>query len=238
MWKVMLGFHQIQRQATCEATHLDTIASGGKLSDSHVNAVMHLELELLRWIRNFSAWIDSQKNFVKSMNGWLVLCLRYEPEVTADGIPPYSPGRIGAPPVFVIFNCWSQVLDRVSEKEVLDAMKIFASNLSQLWQPYDMELRQKMIANREMEKLHKMREREAQVINKELGALNRKLAVTSTAQNELPLSQQSEPGSLQSSLRHVFEAMESFSTNLMKAYEDIHARAEEEKSEEVKGSQG
>ncbi|KAI0489045.1 hypothetical protein KFK09_028886 [Dendrobium nobile] len=238
MWKVMLGFHQIQRQATSEATHLDTIASGGKLSDSHVNAVMHLELELLRWIRNFSAWIDSQKNFVKSMNGWLVLCLRYEPEVTADGIPPYSPGRIGAPPVFVIFNCWSQVLDRVSEKEVLDAMKIFASNLSQLWRPYDMELRQKMIANREMEKLHKMREREAQVINKELGALNRKLAVTSTAQNELPLSQPSEPGSLQSSLRHVFEAMESFSTNLMKAYEDIHARAEEEKSEEVKGSQG
>ncbi|KAH0448541.1 hypothetical protein IEQ34_022341 [Dendrobium chrysotoxum] len=238
MWKFMLGSHQIQRQATSEATHLDTIASGGKLSDSHVNAVMQLELELLRWIRNFSAWIDSQKNFVKSLNGWLVLCLRYEPEVTADGIPPYSPGRIGAPPAFVIFNCWSQALDRVSEKEVLDAMKIFASNLSQLWQPYDMELRQKMIANREMEKLHKMREREAHVINKELGALNRKLAVTSTAQNDLPLSQPSEPGSLQSSLRHVFEAMESFSTNLMKAYEDIHARAEEEKLEEVKGSQG
>lgn len=40
---------------------------------------------------------------------------------------PFSPGRIGAPPVFVICNQWSQALDRVSEKEVLDSMRDFTS---------------------------------------------------------------------------------------------------------------
>ncbi|XP_020580034.1 uncharacterized protein LOC110024414 [Phalaenopsis equestris] len=234
MWKILLGCHQIQYQAISESSYIDSLTSGGRLSDSHVSAVMQLELELLKWIANFSAWINLQKNFVKSLNSWLVLCLRYEPEVTADGIPPYSPGRIGAPPAFVIFNSWSQALDRVSENEVLAAMKSFASNVNQLWRPYDIELRQKMAANREMEKLHKMREREAQVIE----GLNRKLVVNSAVHDDRPLSHLSEPGSLQSSLKHVFEAMESFSTNLMKAYEDIHARAEEEKLEEVKGSQG
>lgn len=227
MWKAMVGFHQIQSQAISEASYLDSITSEGRLSDSHLNAVMQLEIELLKWTGNLSSWINSQKNLVKSLNGWLVLCLHYEPEVTADGIPPYSPGRLGAPPAFVIFNCWSQALDRVSEKDVLDAIKTLASNLNQLWQPYEMELRQNM----------KMRDREAQVANKDLEALNRKLVITS-AQNGLSLSQPAEPGSLQSALRHVFEAMESFSTNLMKAYEDIHARAEEDKAEKVKASQG
>ncbi|KAK8916270.1 hypothetical protein KSP39_PZI022761 [Platanthera zijinensis] len=229
MWKGMLECHQIQCQAISEANFLDSIASGGQLSDSHVNAIMQLELELLGWMGNFASWIYLQKSFVKSLNGWLVLCLHYEPEVTADGVPPYSPGRIGAPPAFVIFNCWFQSLDRVSEKDVLHAMKSFASRVKQIWQQNDIELRQKMIVNREVERLQKKREREAQVINKELEALNRKLDITSLQDSLLP-SQPAEPGSLRSSLKQVLEALESFTTNSLKAYEDVRARAEEEKA--------
>lgn len=227
MWGVMLECHQIQSQAIAEASHLDSIASGGKVSDELMNAIMHLEMELLRWTGNFCAWINSQKNFVKALNSWLVLCLHYEPEVTADGIPPYSPGRIGAPPVFVIFNCWSQALDMVSEKEIVEAMLSSAAIIKQLWQQNDMELRQKMISNRDMERLFKMREREAKVISKEVGAL------------EVSVSQSSEPRSLHSSLRQLFQSMKDFSTSAMKAYEDIHARAVEEKAgiDKTKGSQ-
>ncbi|KAK8965240.1 hypothetical protein KSP40_PGU010172 [Platanthera guangdongensis] len=229
MWKGMLECHQIQCQAISEANFLDSIASGGQLSDSHVNAIMQLELELLGWMGNFASWIYLQKSFVKSLNGWLVLCLHYEPEVTADGVPPYSPGRIGAPPAFVIFNCWFQSLDRLSEKDVLHSMKSFASRVKQIWQQNDIELRQKMIVNREVERLQKKREREAQVINKELEALNRKLDITSLQDSLLP-SQPAEPGSLRSSLKQVLEALESFTTNSLKAYEDVRARAEEEKA--------
>ncbi|KAL0913994.1 hypothetical protein M5K25_017489 [Dendrobium thyrsiflorum] len=197
MWGVMLECHQIQSQAIAEASHLDSIASRGK------------------------------KNFVKALNSWLVLCLHYEPEVTADGIPPYSPGRIGAPPVFVIFNCWSQALDRVSDKEIVFAMQSSAASIKQLWQQNDMELRQKMIYNRDMERQFKMREREVQVINKELDALN------------VSLDQSAEPSSLQSALRQLFQSMENFATDTMKVYEDLHALAVEPKAvtEEAKTSQ-
>ncbi|KAH0456723.1 hypothetical protein IEQ34_014630 [Dendrobium chrysotoxum] len=227
MWGVMLECHQIQNRAIAEASHLDSIASRGKVSDELMNAIMHLEMELMRWIGNFSAWINSQKNFVKALNSWLVLCLHYEPEVTADGIPPYSPGRIGAPPVFVIFNCWSQALDRISDKEIVFAMQSSAASIKQLWQQNDMELHQKMISNRDMERLFKMREREVQVINKELDALN------------VSLNQSAEPSSLQSALRQLFQSMENFATDTMKAYEDLHARAVESKAvtEEAKTSQ-
>ncbi|KAG0497047.1 hypothetical protein HPP92_001738 [Vanilla planifolia] len=235
MWKVMWECHQIQRLAVSEANYLDSIASGGKINDAHMNAMMQLEVQLLRWIGNFSALIHLQKNFVKDVNGWLVLCLHYEPEITADGVPPYSPGRIGAPPVFVIFNCWSQALDRLSEKEVLDSMQAFASSVKQLWQQNDVELRQKMISNREMEIVHKKREREAQLISHEVEALHKKLVATSI-QNGFQLDQ---PINLQSSLRQVFEAMENFTINSVKAYEDLCARAVEEKAAiaEAKGSQ-
>lgn len=222
----MLECHQIQSLAIAEANHLDSIASGGKVSDELMNAIIHLEMELLRWTGSFSAWISSQKNFVKALNRWLVLCLHYEPEETADGIPPYSPGRIGAPPVFVIFNCWSQALDMVSEKEILEIMLSSVASIRQLWQQNNVELRQKMIFNRDMERLFKMREREERVISKEVESL------------KVSSNQSTEPRSLQSSLRQLFQSMEDFTTNAMKAYVDIHGRAVEEKAgiDKTKGS--
>ncbi|KAG0498816.1 hypothetical protein HPP92_003507 [Vanilla planifolia] len=229
MWKVMFECHQIQVQAISEANYLDSIASGAKLSDAHANAMLQLELHLLRWMGNFSSWINLQRNFVKSLNGWLVLCLHYEPEVTADGTPPYSPGRIGAPPLFLIFNSWSQALDRISEKEVLDAMQAFALSLQLLWQQNDVELRQKMILDGETDRLQKTREREAQLLSREMNALNKKLVVTSTLV-DLPLSQPAKTNSLQSSLKQVFEAMENFTFKSLKACEDLRARAEQEKA--------
>ncbi|XP_020574192.1 uncharacterized protein LOC110020434 [Phalaenopsis equestris] len=217
MWRVMLECHQTQSQAITEVIHLVSIASRENFSDELTNAIMHLEMELLRWMGSFSSWINSQKNFVKSLNSWLVLCLHYEPEVTADGIPPYSPGRIGAPPIFVIFNRWHQALDRVSDKEVVEAMLSSAASIKQLWLQNDIDLRQKLIAKKDMERLFKMREREARAISTEVE----------------PLVVSSEPSNLQSSLRQIFQSMANFATNAMKAYEDIRMAA----AEKTKGSQ-
>ncbi|KAG0450589.1 hypothetical protein HPP92_026661 [Vanilla planifolia] len=215
MWKVMFECHQIHLQAISEANYLDSIASGAKLSDAHANAMLQLELHLLRWMGNFSSWINLQRNFVKSLNGWLVLCLHYEPEVTADGTPPYSPGRIGAPPLFLIFNSWSQALDRISEKEVLDAMQAFALSLQLLWQQNDVELRQKMILDSETDRLQKTREREAQLLSREMNALNKKLVLPEVKRKWLTVVQHTKdytkkpcdyrpaPGQAQASSGHV-----------------------------------
>ncbi|KAJ6828915.1 uncharacterized protein M6B38_358915 [Iris pallida] len=225
MWKAMLESHRIQCEAISEAKGLDSISSGGRLSETCLDAMMQLELELLRWIGNFSAWINAQKNYVKAINGWLILCLHYEPEVTADGIPPYSPGRVGAPPVFVICNYWSQALDRLPEKEVIDVMQAFATKLRRLWEQHSFGQHQQLMANREMDMWVKAREREAQIMHREVDELNKKLVLVS-GQDVLP-GQNAELSSLHVNLKQVFEAMENFTANSFKAYEELHMHSEE-----------
>lgn len=227
MWKVLLECHHIQFQAISEAKGLDSFASSGKLNDTRLSAVVDLELELLRWTGNFASWISAQKNYVKALNGWLVLGLHYEPEVTADGIPPYSPGRIGAPPVFVICNSWSQALDRLSEMEVINAMQAFSANLRHLWEQNSVDPRQKTMLNGDMDRLVRDREREAQIVLREVDALNKKLVLVS-GKNELP-DYSAGVNSLHLGLMQIFEAMENFTTNSFKAYEELHMRSEEEK---------
>lgn len=222
MWRALLECHQIQSQAMSESDTLDSFASERKLSQEHKNALMQLELELLRWTVNFSSLINSQKNFVKSLNTWLLLCVCHKSEVTADGTPPYSPGMIGAPPVFDVFNNWSQALDKVSMKEVLDAVHSSAASLRQLHQENDVDPHRNMIAIKDVERL-----------NKQL--------VLSSGKDDLPLSQalHGEPIGLQSALRQVFQALESFATNAMNAYGDLIAHAVEGKPaiEDAKSSQ-
>lgn len=224
----MLECHRIQCHAISEARGLDSITSGGKLNDTHLSAVLDLELELLKWTGNFATWINGQKNFAKALNGWLVLCLHYEPEVTADGIPPYSPGRIGAPLVFVICNYWAQAVDRISEMEVINAMQAFATNLRRLWEQNSVDPRQKMMPNGDMDRVVRAREREAQIVQKELDSLNKKLVLVA-GQNDLS-GYSAEASSLQSGLKQIFEAMENFAANSSKAYEEVHMRTEEERA--------
>lgn len=228
----MLECHQTQCQAISEAKSLDSIISGGKLSDAHMEATYKLELELLEWITAFSSWVSMQRSYIKALNGWLVKGLNYVPEETDDGVPPFSPGRLGAPPVFVICNYWSQSMDRVSEKEVVETMWVFASSIFHLWEKHNFEQRQRLMANKDLDKTLRVTERKEQIMHKEQ---NRKLALISS-QSGVSLSGpvvnqglNAEIGSLQSSLRQVFEAMENFTSSFAKAYELLHTRSEEEK---------
>lgn len=231
MWRVMLECHRIQCQAISNAT----IASGGRLNETHIVATKNLELDLLDLTTCFSAWIGTQKTFVKSLNCWLLKGLRYVPEETDDGVAPFSPGRLGAPPVFVICNYWSQTLERISEREALDAMKVFALNILDLWEQHHIEQRQRLKANQDMDKALRAVEIEEQQMRRAVEVKNKRLELVS-GQGGLMLSGQAHRGqtvemsSLHLNLRQFFEAMENFTANSLKAYEELHARSEEEKT--------
>lgn len=141
----MLKCHQKQFQAIKECKSRSLRANIGSRRDSNLRATLELEMELCTWCSHFSDWIKTQKSFVDSLNGWLLMCLYHEPEVTPDGIVPFSPGRIGAPPIFVICNDWSQAMETISETEVANAMSNFASSLQQLWEKQDDERRQRTL---------------------------------------------------------------------------------------------
>lgn len=233
MWKCMLECHHIQCEVIREARGLGSIGSGKKHGDAHLEATLQFGRELLNWTFRFSTWISAQKGFVRALNNWLVKCLLYEPEETPDGIVPFSPGRLGAPPVFVICNQWSQAMDRLSEKEVVDSMRVFTMSVIQIWEQDKQEARQKMMANKDLERKVRNMDREDQKMQKEIQAFDKKMVLVSGENNSLSVSghivYQSDTSntSVQASLQRIFEAMERFTANSMKAYEELLQQSEE-----------
>ncbi|XWS40269.1 hypothetical protein CRYUN_Cryun18bG0126200 [Craigia yunnanensis] len=233
MWKYMLECHHSQCQVIREAKTLGSIGSGKKLSDDHLKATLQLERELISWTIRFSSWIGAQKGYVRALNNWLLKCLYYEPEVTDDGIVPFSPSRIGAPPIFVICNQWSQAMARISEREVVDSMRIFAMSVLQLWQQDKSEMHQRMMANKDLERSARSLDREDQKLQKEIQALDKKIVLVSGDGNDLSVAghavYQSETSnsSFQVSLQRIFEAMERFTSESSKAYEELLQRVKE-----------
>lgn len=201
---------------------------------SSQESAMELELELIKWIVNFSCWVNVQRSFVKALNGWLALCLNYKTEETSDGVPP-SPGRVGAPRVFVLCNSWSQAMDRVSEKEVITSLQALVSTVRKLSDQHIVEQTEQLVATREREKWNRILERKTLEINKEVDSLNKKLALVPGRQSLLPSAHtyqehHLEASSLQASLGRVVQALESFATNSMKAFEEILRHAEGERA--------
>ncbi|CAN8327722.1 unnamed protein product [Cochlearia groenlandica] len=234
MWKTMLECHQSQCQAIREARGLGPIRASKKLGDEHLEATSLLGHELINWILGFSSWVNAQRGYVKELNKWLMKCLLYEPEETADGIVPFSPGRMGAPPIFVICNQWSQAMDRISEKEVIEAMRSFTTCVLQLWEQDGLETT--MVGHADSDKRVRNMDREEQRIHREIHALEKKMVLVAPGDGNNSLSvsgnvvYQSDTSndSLQGSLQRIFEAMERFTAESMRAYDDLLVRAEEE----------
>ncbi|KAG9443143.1 hypothetical protein H6P81_018997 [Aristolochia fimbriata] len=235
MWKVMLECHQSQCQAISDARSLDAIASSEKLGQTHMEATLQLERDLLNWISCFYTWVCTQKGYVRALNGWLLKCLHQEPEVTPDGVAPFSPGRIGAPPVFVICNQWAQAMERISENEVVEAMQAFSSSVLGLWDRQKAEQQPVAMAHKDMDRRMKVLEKEEQRIQRDLDTVNKKLVFVSE-QVGVPMPEQivhnahgASNGSLQGGLKLIFAAMERFSADSVKAYEELRVRTEEDR---------
>ncbi|MED6146949.1 hypothetical protein PIB30_039547 [Stylosanthes scabra] len=226
MWKSMLECHHNQCEAIREARILGSVGSRKKGGDGHLLATKQLEQELINWTFQFSSWISAQKGYVRALNNWLMKCLLYEPEETPDGIVPFSPGRIGAPPIFVICNRWSQAMDRISEKEVVDSMHVFTMSVLQIWEQDKLEMHRQMAENKDLERKVRNIDRDDQKIQKQIQALERKIALPSGEGKGLSVSenilyQSDKSSSLQASLQRIFEAMERFTDESVRAYEEL-----------------
>ncbi|KAL0383866.1 UNVERIFIED_CONTAM: hypothetical protein Sradi_2780900 [Sesamum radiatum] len=113
-------------------------------------------------------------------------------------------------------------------------MRDFASNVLQLWDRDKAEMRQRMLANKDDRKIKSL-DKEDQKIQKEIQALDKRMVLISADSNGMPLtghvvyqSETTKGGSLQASLQHVLEAMERFTANSLKVYEELLQRIEED----------
>lgn len=227
MWKSMLECHNNQCRAIGEAKRLDTIASQKHLTDAQFEATRQLQHDLVNWTLWFSRWVGALKGYVRALNNWLMKCLLYVPEETPDGPAPFSPGRMGAPAVFVVCNQWAQSLDRISEKDMVDCMREFAMNVLQVWDRDKAEMRLKVVADKDERKLKSL-EKEDQRIQREIQLLEKKMPGGENEARAVYQSETSKGGGLQASLQRVLEAMGKFTSNSLKVYEELLQRVEEE----------
>ncbi|CAK7346054.1 unnamed protein product [Dovyalis caffra] len=222
MWKVMLECHRCQSQAVIEARSLDAIASSVKFSDAYLEAAIQLKIELQNWNLSFSNWINAQRGYVKALNGWLLRCLPSEPEEMPHDVPPSSPGRIGAPPVFAFCNQWSHSIDGVSENEVIYAMNGFFACVNHFVERHHVYLQQKLTTDKDMEKKMKILEREGQRLQKVMQARGKMFQVGRTVHQSETINN----SSLQLGLKQIFVAIEQFSAENMHGYEELHVHVE------------
>ncbi|KAJ7957070.1 Protein of unknown function (DUF630 and DUF632) [Quillaja saponaria] len=139
MWKFMGSCHQKQLQVIKRAKSHVHIVDPGIRKESSSRATLRLEKMILNWGMCFSNFIDTQKAFVKYLDEWLLRCISQEPEETSDGTAPFSPSRIGAPPIFTVCNDWYHAVNGISGMEVCKAINDFASNVHRLYEKQEAE---------------------------------------------------------------------------------------------------
>lgn len=226
----MLQCHRSQCQAIKQVRSFDPIRPGKKLDDSHIDATLQFQHELLYWTEQFSVWVSAQKGFIKALNNWLLKCLFYEPEETPDGIAPFSPGRMGAPPVFVICNQWSQALDDITEMEVIHSLHVFATSVFQRLERDKLDMQQMIVVDKDIE--WKVRDKD-QKIQKEIQALEKKMVFVSgevgtlSSSGHLVYRSDVSGYNFQASMQKIFEAMESFTEKSVGVYEELLRRMAE-----------
>ncbi|RCV17642.1 hypothetical protein SETIT_3G236300v2 [Setaria italica] len=246
MWKFILECHRKQFHTILETkSHILIPKNGPERSSSKVT--LELEMELLNWCFCFRNWILSQKAYIETLNGWLVKWLPQEKEETPDGIAPFSPGRLGAPAVFITANDWCQAMKRTSEASIVDTMEAFAVNVHILWERQDEEQQQKLKAeylSRDFAKRLKSLQKEhglqgqleadntvlpiadnGRAVDNRMVALDtlHKRLDEQRARHEETVKQIREASAtdLKSGLAPIFEALESFTQETLRGYENV-----------------
>ncbi|KAG4990625.1 hypothetical protein JHK87_024082 [Glycine soja] len=142
MWKVMAECHQTQKRTLDEAKILlaGTPSKSRARKQSSISmtdpnrlarSASNLEFELRNWRNAFESWITSQRSYIHALTGWLLRCMRFEPDVSKL---PCSPRRSSSThPLFGLCVQWSRRLDAIQEKAVLDGLDFFAAGMGSLY---------------------------------------------------------------------------------------------------------
>ncbi|XP_018440983.1 protein ROLLING AND ERECT LEAF 2 [Raphanus sativus] len=143
MWQVMAESHQIQRRTLDEAKML---LAGTPVSKRHkkrqqqapimpeainsqrlAQSALNLEAQLRNWRACFEFWITSQRSYMTALSGWLLRCLRCDPDpdkVRLSSCPH---------PIYRVCIQWSRLLNSLNEKPVLDKLEFFASGMGSVY---------------------------------------------------------------------------------------------------------
>ncbi|CAN6443193.1 unnamed protein product [Victoria cruziana] len=136
MWEIMRECHQNQH-AIINAAYLSTQAAFPAKSQIHRQFAINLINELSSLNVSFTKWMSAHKSYLKSLYDWLLKCVpqQHKPETRKrrQNMPPLH--EDGAPPIFGTCRVWSDGLNKLSIKEISNAVKYLAHEVQQLFPP-------------------------------------------------------------------------------------------------------
>ncbi|KAK4276459.1 hypothetical protein QN277_014606 [Acacia crassicarpa] len=212
MWKEMQECYRSQNQGIEEGKSVEAFwLSREQVSKEHVDAAIKLKSELQNWNSSFSEWIYAQKCQVKALNGWLLRCL--PEEETSDE------GSARSPSVLVICNKWWQAVDKISDKNVVEAVNEFLSGVNEVLDKYISDLQQILAVDKELERRVRAVERQEQKMQRE-----KKMK----SESEGGVLFESGSGSLRCRLQRIFSALENLAATSASAYEQLCQHIEQD----------
>lgn len=121
MWKSMNQYHDVQNQIVQQVRGLvNRGAKGDSTTDLHRQATRDLESAISAWHSSFCRLIKYQRDFLRSLHGWLRLTLL---PVNNDN----NNNRVERSDVFSFCDEWKLALDRVPDTVASEAIKSFVN---------------------------------------------------------------------------------------------------------------
>ncbi|CAK9874010.1 unnamed protein product [Sphagnum jensenii] len=158
MWKVISNCHQSQMKAVEAMRRLDNSAASEPTTSSHRHSTAQLEAALMTWVESLSKLVTSQREYLKSLTGWIRLSLFHfvEPERNGSQSPDRSLiDSVNASPIYALCQQWQTSMDQMPDKVAIEAIAGFAAVVREMLRLQYEELRIKKkveFFSRELEK--------------------------------------------------------------------------------------
>ncbi|KAJ4966227.1 hypothetical protein NE237_018076 [Protea cynaroides] len=117
MWRSMYECHQVQTHIVEQLKFLNpTIATTNPTSEIHRQSTLQLELEVQQWHLAFCNLVQSQRDYIHSLTGWLRLSLF---QFSHD--PLINPTQNSA--IYSLCDEWQLAMDRIPDKVASEGIK-------------------------------------------------------------------------------------------------------------------
>ncbi|KAF5768997.1 putative nitrate regulatory gene2 protein [Helianthus annuus] len=240
MWRSLYESHQVQMHIVQQLKYLHVILSADPTTESLRQAVVQLEVEVQQWHLSFCSLIQSQRDYVQSLTGWLRLSLfQYISQTKQD------------PAIYTLCEEWQRVVDNAPDKVASEGIKALLTAVHAIVVQQAEEQKQKKRVESSFKELEK-KTVELQALEREFGPSSRKdpigdkrakvemLRVKTDEERgkyekSIGVTRSMTLSNLQIGLPHVFQAVTGFANVWTQGFESVYNRAKRpEEAHDVK----
>ncbi|KAK9102863.1 hypothetical protein Sjap_020117 [Stephania japonica] len=128
MWRSMNQFHEVQNHIVQQVRGLvNRAAKGDSTTDLHRQATRHFESTVSAWHSSFCRLIKFQRDYIRSIHGWLKLTLVHVSNENNIGGRDTSVLVQSSSDLFSFVDEWKQSLDRLPDAVASEAIKSFVN---------------------------------------------------------------------------------------------------------------